>query len=264
MSLLEECLERDKVLRVPHSGDHRDRFTSAMRDHNDRFEREGQAEWDHYCEGCMRFWVDDNEVVRKLRVAVTDGVSVGRHSCNVLHCSERLENIKDRFCTGHHYVEGFCAILDCSRPVIPGRQSCDDPAHCATEDAHHARNKALFQLKNYKRSKIAPPHSQEDGVFPASQEPLEHPDNCPSKPDTGVRRPRAIFGRRQTHNEQLIVYPCGIIAAIFTFYGSETVPQLVVSLFEPWLVVLPPNRIWTGYVGKGLPLSWVYARHCDI
>ncbi len=52
---------------------------------------------------------------------------------------------------------------------------------------------------------------------------------CPQKPESGNRKVIARFGRRQTHNEQLMVRPCGMIIARATFFGSETVPQTVVS-----------------------------------
>jgi hypothetical protein len=52
---------------------------------------------------------------------------------------------------------------------------------------------------------------------------------CPSKPEAGNRKIRALFGRRRTHNEQIMVRPCGIIVARQTFFGSETIPQTVVS-----------------------------------
>ena len=52
---------------------------------------------------------------------------------------------------------------------------------------------------------------------------------CPQKPESGNRKVTAHFGRRQTHNEQLMVRPCGMIIARATFFGSETVLQTVVN-----------------------------------
>lgn len=40
---------------------------------------------------------------------------------------------------------------------------------------------------------------------------------------------RAQFGRKRTHNEQIIVAPCGIIMARETFFGAEAVSSVVVS-----------------------------------
>lgn len=40
---------------------------------------------------------------------------------------------------------------------------------------------------------------------------------------------QAQFGRRQTHNEQIIVMPCGMIVAQETFYGAEGVGSVIIS-----------------------------------
>ena len=39
---------------------------------------------------------------------------------------------------------------------------------------------------------------------------------------------RAQFGRRRTHNEQIVVTPCGVIIGRETFYGAEGVGSVVV------------------------------------
>jgi hypothetical protein len=44
------------------------------------------------------------------------------------------------------------------------------------------------------------------------------------------RRLKAMFGRRRTHNEQLIVAPCGMIIARQTFFGAEGVASVVVHI----------------------------------
>ena len=53
---------------------------------------------------------------------------------------------------------------------------------------------------------------------------------CPEKPDSGNKTVRARFGRRRTHNEQLIVRPCGVIVSRATFFGSEPVSEVKVCL----------------------------------
>ena len=37
------------------------------------------------------------------------------------------------------------------------------------------------------------------------------------------KRVRARFGRKRTHNEQILVAPCGMILARETFYGAEAI-----------------------------------------
>jgi hypothetical protein len=50
----------------------------------------------------------------------------------------------------------------------------------------------------------------------------------PSGPQARQHKLRAQFGRKRTHNEQIIVAPCGIILARETFYGAEAVSTVVV------------------------------------
>ena len=44
------------------------------------------------------------------------------------------------------------------------------------------------------------------------------------------KRVHAGFGRKCTHNEQILVAPCGMILAHETFYGAEAIGTCVVSL----------------------------------
>lgn len=44
------------------------------------------------------------------------------------------------------------------------------------------------------------------------------------------RKLRAQFGRKRTHNEQIMVAPCGMILSRVTFYGAEAVSSVVVGL----------------------------------
>jgi hypothetical protein len=54
------------------------------------------------------------------------------------------------------------------------------------------------------------------------------PPAHPHGPVTGNKRIRAQFARKRTHNEQLIVAPCGVIIARTTFFGSEAVSSVAV------------------------------------
>ena len=55
---------------------------------------------------------------------------------------------------------------------------------------------------------------------------IMHP--CPLHPATGDHKLKATFGHHQTHNEQVIVHPCGIICSRATFYGAEAVSNVLV------------------------------------
>lgn len=135
-----------------------------------------------------------------------------------------------------------------STPEDPLRLTCDNPEHGALEKRHKQRGTAFFQLwGKLQRANIANPVNSEAAELTAEEvEEMELTDgednqsSCPSKPDTGNHKIRALFGRRRTHNEQIMVRPCGIIVARQTFFGSETTPQTVVSgaLFSYIIFVL--------------------------
>jgi hypothetical protein len=116
--------------------------------------------------------------------------------------------------------------------------TCDIPEHAALEKRHKQRGTAFFQLcGRLQRANVANPIDSEAAVLTAEEvEEMEVGDekedsSCPDKPDTGIRKIRALFGRRHTHNEQIMVRPCGIIIARTTFFGSEPTPPTVVSPF---------------------------------
>jgi hypothetical protein len=182
----------------------------------------------------------------KLRVLVTDGVGIGHVSCRILHCANALENTQDRFCPGHMYRKDICAIDKCEQPVVPGRQTCSNVECQEREDLQHARNKALWQLK----SRMA---RSSQAAEDAALNPEEDDSSCSDKPSDGVRKTRAIFGRRVSHNEQFFIYPCGIVAARRTFFGSETVPQLAVVISMTFLPFFVAHSVpQTGHDVQGL------------
>ncbi|TCD64720.1 hypothetical protein EIP91_003676 [Steccherinum ochraceum] len=82
-----------------------------------------------------------------------------------------------------------------------------------------------------------PPQGEE---LTEEQVAVEEDGECPDKPEEGnpaaqaaalaSGKPRALFGRKRTHNEQLIVNACGIIAGRVTMFGSEAVDGARVAL----------------------------------
>ncbi|KAF8967557.1 hypothetical protein BDZ97DRAFT_1980385 [Flammula alnicola] len=210
LAILEHYEREGEILTVPHGFDQKDRLSEPIRKRNKLFEDEGQPEWAHYCEKCVRFTLNDKgEATEMVRAIVSDGITIGHPCCGVAHCTEPLANVKrDRFCPGHQYVLKICAVERCEREVETGYLTCDDPIHRKLEET---------------RKQADLPADLSTDAGPVS-------DACPQKPDSGIHRVSARFGRRQTHNEQLLVRPCGMIIARTTFYGSETVPQTVAFL----------------------------------
>lgn len=52
------------------------------------------------------------------------------------------------------------------------------------------------------------------------------------KSDNGNRPSKAMFARRRTHNEQLVVCSCGIISARATMFGAEAISGVKVSQYS--------------------------------
>lgn len=123
---------------------------------------------------------------------------------------------------------------------------CVDPTHQEVARKYFLRGQSRFLLRErLQRARMASaqdsmPPALEDGsdepeeeVFEVDEEGNvvssgEPPEACPDKPETGNRRIRAQFGRKRTHNEQIIVAPCGVIIARTTFFGAEAVSSVVV------------------------------------
>ena len=73
--------------------------------------------------------------------------------------------------------------------------------------------------------------------IPGTQ-PLQ-PDVDPiAKSDEGNRTTKGQFGRKKTHNEQLVVYCCGVIGARATMFGAEAITGVKVGISVPLLTSL--------------------------
>ncbi|KAF7308041.1 hypothetical protein MKEN_01166400 [Mycena kentingensis (nom. inval.)] len=233
LSLLEDYERRGETLRVPHTGEQKDRFTAAMSDRNARIQFLGQPEWAHYCSKCIRVWDEGDGKFCALMLSSSDGITIGHPCCGVLHCPNPLKKHHDRFCEQHAYRANFCCVEGCSAPSDHqhGYLTCSDPNHRELETKRKKRDKAMFQLRlRVARAGVANPEDAFAAEMTAEDvEEMEIPDSsCPAtKNPNGNRCIRALFGRRKTHNEQIIVRPCGVIVARATFFGSETVPQTV-------------------------------------
>jgi hypothetical protein len=51
-----------------------------------------------------------------------------------------------------------------------------------------------------------------------------------TKSDTGNHKFKALFGGSRTHNEQILVRPCGVIVSRATFYNAEAVSNVLVRI----------------------------------
>ncbi|KAG1852774.1 hypothetical protein DFJ58DRAFT_841808 [Suillus subalutaceus] len=116
LALLDYLQPRDEHLIVPHDGDQKHRFTTAMYARNSRIVLEGQDELPHACCACMRIFESPDGTLRRTEVIVTDAE--------------------------HHALETVCAVDGCDQPVMvdtetgKNRKACKDPVHLLMETAN--------------------------------------------------------------------------------------------------------------------------------
>ena len=166
---------------------------------------------------------------------MSDGITIGHPRCAVANCTAALANKRNRYCPGHTYLEGYCSVEGCNEAVIENSLTCGEPEHLALYAKYQNRKGASFQRRTKSGKASKPPDEEalledcgeDDGV-------MEVELACPQKPESGIRL-RAQFGRLQTHSEQFMVRPCGIIVARTTFFNSETVPQTVVRYSKRYI-----------------------------
>ena len=178
-----------------------------------------------------------------MQAAVCDGDTIGHPCCAVHDCKNPLVNHQHRFCAEHADLNLQCAVTSCALARKEGFRTCADISHRSLETSYFKRGKALFQLRaRLKMAGVATPvDSAPTDVVISDQQSVgdeevivetESATDCAGKPDSGNQKLRAYFGRRRTHNEQIIMRPCGIILSRATFYGSEAISSVNVSTLQ--------------------------------
>lgn len=189
-----------------------------------------------------------------VQVVVTDGITIGRPTCAQPRCPGALLTKSHRFCKYHRDLENVCSIVGCSQRVDEGYKTCSNELHRELESVHRQRNKAAFQLQKRKeRARAAHPVSaeaeeveldelneREDGVeldVELVDTGVEHENGQLLNEDgrhpesrQNTTRLRGQFGRKRSHNEQILIYPCGVIAARETFLNAEAIPSVAVCM----------------------------------
>jgi len=268
LCLLEYHHGRNEFLRVPHGGLQKDRYTEAIRRRNLSIRAYGQPEIRHQCAKCVRMYQgpEDAEpskfsnVLVKLQSSdmfftgrvmmhVIDGNAMGRPKCAVHNCKVPLDSNRDKFCIDHLSLRDICCIVGCEERVVKGKLTCSLDEHCAAEAKHIARGQAQFVLmERLRRARDAHPDNSlptELSAEPSLSEQAVDDQTGPeefdidgldadSRPDEALvggglkRRLRTLFTRVRTHNEQIIVAPCGVIIARETFYSAEAISSVAV------------------------------------
>ena len=166
---------------------------------------------DYYCSGAKKISVG--------------GVTIGRPCCAIHNYHAPLSNNRHRYCDNHIDSQTICAIVGCSEKVAPNKRTCRIAQRQAIKKVHTERGQARFQLQErLKRARVAHPSdsigesvndiSELADVESDEEFELANGKVLPSQAShtsSGKRknRLRAQFGRKRTHNEQVIVAPCG-------------------------------------------------------
>jgi hypothetical protein len=214
--------------------------------------RNGQHECLHACDVCEKFILtnlpDAHEGLRPLRSVVTDGVTIGRPCCKIHNCTQPLINNRAHYCSLHQpcfkdicvvsdcslhqpRFKDICVVSDCSEPVCPGTQTCIDPEHKSLEEYCNLKGKGFFLLQQRLQKSGASqlPSSLDSPANQVDDEDIDLKDPA-HKSDLGNRQVHARFAHRRTHNEQLVVCTCGVIAARATMFGAEAVSGVKVLI----------------------------------
>ena len=180
--------------------------------------------------------------IARLSACVMGGVCAGHPRCQVYHCTQRLRSQRDRHCKAHRNLDAVCAIAGCEETCTDGKRTCSAPNHRSVEEERRQRGRALVELKrrlearNVSSGTRAPP--EKECAFTVLDDPdLDDPpetSNVAGKASkTQRRQPKTTLTRRWTHNEQLLVRPCGVIVSRATFFEAESLPNARVSVFSP-------------------------------
>lgn len=138
--------------------------------------------------------------------AVTDGVTVGHPCCNEYECKEPLTRVSDEFCHLHTTLGAVCCIDGCNTARQSGHRTCGETSHRKAEKDRKERGRRSKRSRNEDSTEATPRVERGRG--------------------TGLK---GVFGRKWSHNEQLMVRPCGIVIGRATFYESESVTAVKVS-----------------------------------
>ncbi|KAG6818923.1 hypothetical protein H0H93_000251 [Arthromyces matolae] len=228
-ALLRDGMEHGIFLTLSDTGSNDDRLKEAMEMRNLQMIREGQPQRMHSCDVCEKFIPGTGyKGLRPLRAVVVDGVLVPFPCCKVHNCSIPLASQRDHFCPTHKSQGALCVVANCIKPSDQGFQTCSTKGHRDLETLRKQRNKAFFQLKE--RLSYATAGQVADsmnaglrGEDSITFDDLDGTRYSEHKSDSGNVKVNARFTRRRTHNEQLVVCCCGIIAGRATMYGAEAI-----------------------------------------
>lgn len=134
---------------------------------------------------------------------MTDGVTVGHPCCNEPDCKVPLDKVENEYCRQHERLSAECCINGCLGLREAGHRTCSLPQHRAAESAR----------KESRRRRA----SNRQAPYDTTTRPVKKATL------------KGVFSRKWTHNEQLMVRPCGVVIGRATFYNAESMSGVKVS-----------------------------------
>lgn len=259
--LMRSFNERDVRLKSDAHGTDDQRFYAAMEEHLEWVRIEGTYHSSHVCSVCTEVTpIPNTDEAKIMRAVVTDGVTLGYWCCSASeaqlraldpnstanHCDQYLARVIDRYCPAHtRLLKNICPAQPCVNKVVAGKPTCSDPEHEAAYLEFKEQNTSLFGLpRRMKRpnthirldpSVLISPNTGEVNItdeYLMNSEVQEREHE--SARDGGESQPtkKPLLSRKRTHNEQLVVSPCGMVLARKTFYKSESLPKVKEFIYE--------------------------------
>lgn len=190
----------------------------------------GQPAYHHACKKCLHIYSKDGILSTSLvpssacailmrhseyiTAVIMDGVTLGHCCCRVKDCQVHLVKIKDRFCPHHDSLSMDCLVNGCQSPHSPGHVTCEE--HRLLE--HQPADQTSLSQLTARSKRVGVTTNKSSSQKTKDKRRQQNPTN-----------PELKSKRTWTHNEQLIVRPCGIVVSRATMFSSEGVASANVS-----------------------------------
>lgn len=165
-----------------------------------------------------------------MSAAVTDGVTVGHPCCAEHECKIPLSNTHNEYCEEHQHLGRLCCVNGCTDRRENGHKTCTMTDHRQQEVIRKERRRRVK-----KRS-------------------MPQTGDCKDDTESALNNRKktlldGTFNRKWTHNEQIMVRPCGTVIGRATFFNFESMGAVKVrskhKVFVSTLTILLVTGIHT-------------------
>lgn len=151
---------------------------------------------------------------------------MGHPCCSERDCKVPLDKVTDKYCPIHRNLGSVCCVTGCQNPKGSGFLTCKLGSH-RKEERRRTENKG-------RRRRTSGRGVQAEEDIGEGDDAEEERNGVRARHNNGARSVvKGIFSRRWTHNEQLMVRPCGIIIGRATFFSAESMTGVKV---RGWII----------------------------